>query len=179
MTPLKQIVDRLDQWWAEVSPRRRLDRGPANLFMLAGLMLPSLSIILRGPTPNSVLRDMPDALQIAMCFCIFVGCGIKLHGALSGMRWYFPKANLQTCYRWGYTGAPMATMGALVYGWFILSGTDNFLSALGGISTPLFGCGISVQAVMYWLESRRIERNERILIRQAKSEIRRESDSDS
>lgn len=133
--------------------------------MLIGLMLPSMSIILQGPTPNSVLADMPTWLQIAMCGCIFGGCGIKLHGALTGSRFYFPRTSLTTSYRWGYTGAPMATVGALVYGWFILSGTPTFLSALGGVSTPMFGIGISIQALFYWLESRRIARNERTLIR--------------
>jgi hypothetical protein len=73
----------------------------------------------------------------------------------------------------------MATMGCLVYGWFILSGTDTFLSALGGISTPMFGIGITIQAGFYWLESRRIERNERILTKQAKEVIEHERDSDS
>lgn len=151
----------LDQWWTDVSPRRRLDRNAGNMAMLVGLMLPSLSIVLQGPTPNSVLEDMPDGLQISMCACIFFGCGIKLHGALTGARWYLPKTTLTQSYRWGYIGAPMATAGCLVYGYYILSGTPTFLSALGGVATPLFGAGISIQALFYWLESRRISRNTR------------------
>lgn len=178
MNPLRWLIDRLDRWWIEVSPRRRLDRNAGNGFMLVGLMLPSLSIVLQGPTPNSVLEDMGDGLQITMCAAIFIGCGIKLHGVLSGSRWYFPKADLKTCYRWGYTGAPLAAMGCLVYGYYILSGTPNFLSALGGVATPMFGFGISVQAVLYWLESRRIERNEKILREQARAEIAYERDAD-
>jgi hypothetical protein len=157
------LLARLDRWWEENSPKRRLDRNSGNLFMLLGLMLPSLSIILQGPVPSSVLEDMPAGLQTAMCAFIFLGCGIKLHGVLSGTRWWFPHAALQKCYRWGYTGAPMATTGCLVYGYYILSGTPNFLSALGGVATPMFGLGISVQAVFYWLESRRIEHNELVL----------------
>jgi hypothetical protein len=155
----------LDQWWTEKSPKRRIDRNAGNMCMLLGLMLPSLAIILQGPIPNSILDDMPVALQLSMCVCIFSGCGIKLHGAMSGSRWYFPRTPLTKSYRWGYTGAPMATVGAFVYGWYILSGTPNYLSALGGVSTPMFGLGISIQAVFYWLESRRIERNQRVLIR--------------
>lgn len=172
------ILRRLDQWWTRVSPERRLDRSPANICMLIGLMLPALSIILQGPVPNSVLDDMPVWLQIAMCIAIFVGCGIKLHGALSGSRWYFPNTKLLKSYRWGYTGAPAASTGAFVYGWFILSGTPTFLSAMGGVSTPMFGLGISLQAGLYWLESRRIERNERILTEQARAEIADERDDD-
>lgn len=164
MTP-KAILSRLDAWWADISPRRRMDRNAGNLCMLIGLMLPSLSIVLQGPVPSSVLEDMPDALQVAMCACIFVGCGIKLHGSLSNSRWYFPKTTLKKAYRWGYTGAPIATVGTWVYGWFILSNTDNFLSALGGVATPIFGLGISIQAGFYWLESRRIDHNERVLIK--------------
>lgn len=172
MNPLQAWLARADQWWSDESPRRRLDRNAANMSMLIGLMLPTLSIILQGPTPNSVLADMPDPLQIAMCACIFSGCGIKLHGALAGSRWYCPRTPLKKSYRWGYTGAPVATMGCLVYGWFILAGTPTWLSALGGVATPIFGIGISIQAVFYWLESRRIARVERILIEQAKTEKR-------
>jgi hypothetical protein len=172
-----KLLARLDHWWSQTSPRRRLDRNAGNMCMLIGLMLPSLSIILQGPTPNSVLEDMPTGLQLAMCACIFIGCGIKLHGALSGSRWYLPRTPLKTSYRWGYTGAPAATMGAFVYGYFILSGTPTFLSALGGVSTPMFGLGISLQAVLYWLESRRIDRNERILTEQAKAEIADDRDN--
>lgn len=165
MTP-RNLLAHIDKRWADRAPQRRLDRNAANVCMLLGLMLPSMSIILQGPTPSSVLQDMPTGLQIGMCACIFIGCGIKLHGALAGSRFYFPHADLKTCYRWGYTGAPMATMGSFVYGYYILSGTSTFLSALGGVSTPMFGLGIAIQAVFYWLESRRIEHTEAILIEQ-------------
>ena len=171
MTPIQALLAAMDSWWSENSPKRRLDRNAGNLCMLIGLMFPCLSIILQGPVPNSALADMPNGLQIAMCVCIFGGCGIKLHGALSGMRFYFPKTPLKKSYRWGYTGAPVATMGCLVYGYFILSGTPNFLSALGGVATPMFGLGISIQAIFYWLESRRIARNEQVLTEQAIAEM--------
>lgn len=169
MTPRR--LTRLDRWWARRAQKRRIDRNAGNMFMLVGLILPSLSIILQGPTPNSALDDMPSNLQITMCVWIFLGCSIKLHGAVSGSRWYFPDAKLTSCYRWGYIGAPIATAGALVYGYFILSGTPTFLSALGGVSTPLFGIGISVQAFLYWLESRRISHRERDLRRVEKARI--------
>ena len=161
----------LDAWWEAVSPRRRLDRNAGNMCMLIGLMLPSLSIVLRGPVPNSVLADMPENLQIGMCACIFGGCSIKVHGALSGSRWYFPHTSLEQSYRWGYAGAPAATMGLWVYGYYTLSNTPNFWSALAAVATPLYGVGIGVQAVFYWLESRRIERNETILTEQLMNRI--------
>lgn len=176
MRLVRKWIEWLDLWWSINSPKRRIDHNAANLYMLAALILSSLSIVLQGPVPSSVLEDMPDGLQVAMCACISIGCSIKLHGALSGSRWYFPKTRLKKSYRWGYTGAPMATVGCLVYGWFILSGTDTFLSALGGVATPLFGIGISHQAVLYWLESRRIAHNEHALIEQAKEVIRHERD---
>lgn len=139
--------------------------------MLIGLMLPTLSIVLQGPVPNSALEDMHEGLQVAMCAAIFLGCGTKLHGALSGSKWYFPKTRLAKAYRWGYTGAPLATMGTWVYAYYILSGTETFWSALSGISTPMFGLGISIQALFYWLESRRIDNAEWILTRQAIQDI--------
>lgn len=153
-------ISSMDKWWDRVSPERRLDRNAGNIFMLVGLMMPSVSIVLRGPTPNSALNFMPSWLQIWMCVFIFAGCGLKLHGAFMGFRFYFPHARLANCYRWGFVGAPLATCGAWVYGWYILANTQDFWSAVQGVSTPMFGTGISVQAVIYWLEWRRIKRRE-------------------
>src|SRR5690348_9601538 len=99
---MRSPIGILDAWWARSSPERRLDRNAGNMCMLIGLMLPALSIVLQGPPPNSVLLGMGPHLQIAMCACIFIGCGIKLHGALSGSRWYFPKTKRAQSYRWGY-----------------------------------------------------------------------------
>lgn len=176
---IRKPFARIDQWWADRASRRRLDRNAGNLFMLMGLIMPSLSIILQGPVPNSVLEDMSNQLQVSMCVCIFIGCSIKLHGALSGSRWYFPHTTLRSAYKYGYIGAPIATAGALVYGWYILSGTPSFLSALGGVSTPLFGVGISVQAIFYWLESRRIEHREVVLTEELKARLTDELNHDS
>src|SRR6476661_402383 len=103
------VIKAMDDWWTRTSPQRRLDRNAGNMAMLIGLMLPTLSIVLQGPPPNSALDGMGTHLQISMCACIFLGCGIKLHGALSGSRWWFPKTKLAQSYRWGYIGAPLAT----------------------------------------------------------------------
>lgn len=177
---LRHPVTSLDNWWEDASPQRRIDFNFGNMGMLLGLMCPSLSIVLKGPVPNSALGMMSTGLQILMCVCIFGGCGMKLHGALSGRRFYFPGTPLKTCYRYGYSGAPIATMGALVYGWYILSNTENWSSALSGVSTPCFGIGISLQAVLYWLEYRRIQRNEPAALRDIRSAVRAdERDRDS
>lgn len=160
-----------DNWWARVSPNRRLDRNMGNMSMLIGLMLPSLAIVLTGPVPSSALMHMSDALQIWMCACIFFGCGIKLHGALSGSRWYFPHMPLKKSYSYGFIGAPVASAGLFVYGWFILSNTANFMSAMGAFLTPMLAAGISLQAIQYWLEYRRIDRNEQAMIAVAKKKI--------
>lgn len=153
----------LDGWWEDISPHRRLDFNFGNLSMLIGLMLPSLSIILTGPVPTSILTDMPEGLQVAMCACIFFGAGMKLHGALAGHRYWFPTMSVKRCYTYGYSGAPLASVGCITYGYYILSNTQNFWSALGGVATPLFGVGIMAQAFLYILEYRRIDRNERRL----------------
>lgn len=172
-------VQSADDWWLRVSPRRRLDRNAGNMFMLIGLMLPTLSIVLRGPTPNSVLNGMPEYLQVWMCAFIFGGCGLKLYGALSGFKYFRPNVHLKDCYKWGFIGAPLASTGAIVYGYYILSNTENFWSALSGVSTPMFGIGISVQAFFYWLEWRRIERNEHLYIREAKEHREAQDEPDS
>lgn len=145
-----------------------MDHSPANFCVLIGLMLPSLSIVLLGPSPTSVLTGMSSDMQVAMCACIFSGLAVKVHGALSHTRWWFPRTTLRRCYQLGYTGAPIAVGGLLVYGFYILSNTPTALSALGAVLTPFLGLGIGLQAVVYWLESRRIENNERALIREAK-----------
>lgn len=170
-------IEALDHWWFRVSPDRRLDRNAGNIAMLIGLMCPSLAIILTGPVPNSTLTAMPDWLQVWMCAFIFLGCGIKLHGALSGSRWWFPHKKLKDSYSMGFIGAPFAASGLWVYGWFILANTPNLFSALGGVLTPILGVGIGFQAVLYWLEWRRITRNEAIMIAEAKAHIQDDSDS--
>lgn len=150
----------MDRWWERVSPQRRIDFNLGNMFMLLGLLFPSLSIMLQGPVPNSTLSEMPEWLQVFMCVLIFFGCGMKLHGALAHRRFYFCNTSLKRCYRYGVAGAPAATSGLLVYGYFLLSSTPTFLSAMSTMGTTFFGIGISGQAVLYWLEARRIERNE-------------------
>lgn len=167
---VRHPVVSLDHWWMTIAPERRIDFNFGNMGMLFGLICSTLSIMLQGPIPNSILEGMSEQLQVMMCFCIFGGCGIKLHGALAGRRFWFPNMTLQRCYQLGYTGAPMATAGALVYGYYILNNafqqSDSytiFLSATSGVATPSFGIGISLQAVLYWLEARRIERNEKII----------------
>lgn len=147
----------LDRWWAKAAAKRRIDHNAANLCMLLALMGPSLSIVLRGPTPSSKLVEMSTGLQITMCACIFGGLAIKLHGALSGTRFWFPRTPLRQCYRFGYSGAPMACAGLFVYGWFLLHDTPTWTSAMGAIATPMFGLGIGIQGFFYWLESRRVE----------------------
>lgn len=172
---LRHPVKTLDQWWETASPERRIDFNFGNMFMLLGLIFPALSIVLTGPSPNSVLIVMPDWLQVWMCLSIFLGCSLKLHGALSGRKWWAPKTALARSYEYGVRGAPLASTGALVYGWYILSNTPNWPSALSGISTPMFGIGIALQAVLYWLEIRRIKHSEvkktRELLQQKRDEL--------
>lgn len=158
-------IHTLDAWWDKASKERRLDHSPSNLFMIVGLMLSSLSIILQGPSPSSAVIGMPIELQVAMCGCIFGGLTIKFEGALSHTRFYRRDRPLKKCYQRGYTGAPLASSGLFVYGWYILSNTPNWLSALGSVLVAFLGAGVSAQAVLYWLEARRIERNERALIK--------------
>lgn len=168
VTFVRHPIRTLDLWWLNHSKERRLDRGPANMCMLIGLMLPSMSIVLLGPTPTSALNEMPADLQMAMCLCIFTGCIMKMHGALSRSRFWFPRKPVKHCYQIGYRGAPIATSGLFVYSYFLLNITPNWLSALAVVLTPMLGLGIGLQAGTYWLEVRRIERDELALIRQAK-----------
>jgi hypothetical protein len=158
----------LDVWW-ETKERQRLDRNPANLCLLVGLLCASLSIILKGPSPTSRLILMSEDLQIAMCACIFIGCIIKLHGVLARSRFWFPHMSLKHCYQLGYNGAPIGSSGLFVYGFYLLEGTPNWTSALGTVLTPMLGLGLLLQGGVYWLESRRIERAEHQMILFAQS----------
>ena len=164
-----KLLEKLDNKWSKAYPKRRLDSNFGNLAVLLGLMLPSLSIVINGPVPTSVLRTMPDWLQILMCACIFFGCGMKLFGAMAGRHWFFSRIPLATCYRLGVTGAFPAFTGTTTYGYFIFSNTpDNVWSAVAAVSTPLFGIGVLLQAFLYWLEARRLEHNKEILFSQAR-----------
>lgn len=177
---LRHPIHSLDDWWAAAALVHRLDHNPANFCMIVGLLLSSLSIILQGPTPSSTLSMMSPELQIAMCTCIFSGLGIKLHGVFSHTRFWFPKKSLRKCYQNGYTGAPLATSGMLVYGYYIVSNTPTWLSALGSVLVGFLGIGVGAQGILYWLEARRIERNEATLIKvyqQAVTDNERHTDS--
>lgn len=167
---LRHPVESLNDWWARASPERRLDHNLANICTLIGLILPSLSIVLIGPVPSSALANMPPNLQIGMCACIFGGCATKLHGALSHTRFWFPNTPIRRCYQIGYSGAPAASAGLLVYGYFLMLNTVTWLSALGAVLTPMLGIGIGLQAVVYWLEARRIEHVELNMIREAQAD---------
>lgn len=171
-------VATLDLWWEEKRDHLRLDHYPANLCLLFGLIFASLSILLIGPTPSSNLMLMSDDLQIAMCACIFIGCMIKIQGVLSGSRFWFPRMSYRRCYQLGYNGAPIASAGLFVYGFFLLQGTPNWTSALGTVLTPLLGLGVLLQGGVYWLEARRIEHVERNMIRVAQQTIREADDDD-
>lgn len=170
-------VKDLDNWWFRVSPNRRLDRNAGNMFMLVGLMFPTAAIVIVGPVPNSALSGMPEWLQMWMCAFIFGGCATKLHGALSGFKYYRPKTTVKQAYSYGFIGAPFATSGLLVYGYFILANTPNWVAAVSGILTPMLGLGIGLQGVFYWLEFRRIQRNEDSMIEIAKAKVKDERDA--
>lgn len=167
-----KFVKRIDDWWDRTAPTRRLDRNGANMCMLIGLVLTSFSVIVIGPSPSSVIRDMTDHLQIAMCVCIFSGCLVKLFGALAHSRFFFPRMRVKTCYQIGVGGAPLASSGLFVYGWFLLENTPTWTSALGAVLTPMLGAGILIQSAFYLLEARRIGRNERLMIQDAKQVAR-------
>lgn len=153
----------IDRWWEMQSRKHRLDRNPANLCMLVGLMLSSLSIILKGPSPNSSLVSMSENLQIAMCACIFVGLGIKLYGLLIGSRWFRSSVSLRCAYQKGYQGAPVASAGMFVYGFYLIENTHDWTSAIGAVLTPLLGLGVLLQGGLYWIETRRIEHVEQAM----------------
>ncbi len=167
-----RFIARVDDWWDRTAPTRRLDRNGANMALLIGLVLSTFSIILIGPAPSSSLRHMSLGLQLGMSCCIFFGCLTKLHGALSHSRFWFPNTKIKTCYQIGFGGAPLASSGLFVYGWYLVENTPSWTSALSAVLTPLLGIGILVQSVFYLLEARRIGRNERLIIEQTKQVIR-------
>lgn len=161
---LRHPIQSLDIWWAVTADCRRLDHAPANACMIVGLMLSTMSILLQGPSPNSTLEGMTPDLQMFMCLCIFVGLGIKLHGALAHTRFFRRNMPLRKCYEYGYRGAPLASSGLFVYSWYIISNTVGWLSALGSVLVGFLGFGILLQGMAYWLESRRLETLEHQLI---------------
>ena|SRR6478752_2930935 len=171
----------MDEFWEHRSPKRRVDRIPSHIAMLIGLMLPTGAIILRGPAPTSAVADMSEVLQVSMCACIFIGCGIQLHGACLQAVWYpFRCRHIQNAYRWGVAGAPAIVAGLGVYTYYLFLATHgNVWGAISACLTPSLGIGIWFNAVMYWFEARRIERVENQLITRKVAEINDERNSHS
>lgn len=163
-----KVVDRLDGWWQHRSENRRLDRAPANLAIVVGLMVPAGSIALRGPASNSFIAGMATSTQIAMCSCIFVGLAICLHGMCMGSRFYFPDASLTRCYKKAAYGGPLAFVGLAVYTFFLATSTPDMWGTLNIFLTPALGLGIIGQMFLYWLDVRRIRNNKATFTESAK-----------
>lgn len=167
-----KLIKYVDDWWERTAPTRRLDRTGLSVCLLIGLMLSTLSILMLGPSPSSALRDMTNGLQVAMSLFIFSGCLINFFGTVAHSRFFLSRMKVKTCYQIGVAGAPLASSGLFVYGWFLLENTPTWTSALGAVLTPMLGTGILIQALFYLLEARRIGRNEAKMIDEAKRVIR-------
>jgi hypothetical protein len=161
-------VHSLDKWWETKFSALRLDHNISNFCVILGLIITALSTLILGSTPTSSLNVAPRSTEMAMCACIFIGLSIKMHGVLAHSRWYFPNTTLRRCYQFGYTGAPIASAGLFVYGFYLIEHTELWSSVIGACVTPFLGVGVLLQGGMYWLEARRMERAEREMIRIAK-----------
>lgn len=167
---MRSPIKALDVWWEKTSPKRRLDHHPLYVCVLVGLLGPALSIVMFGPLPASALAGMSDTLQVMLCTLLVMHSVIGLHAVFLGTRFYL-KGPLKRAYRLGYSAAPAGVASLFVYGVVVLANAFQsvsakimVMSALSGILTPLLGLGVALQALLFWLESRRIERNEKHII---------------
>lgn len=111
----------------------RLDHSRMYICVTFGLWITSLSLILVGPVPNSTISNLNEFTQMSMAGVIFVGTSIKLHGIISGTRFYKPNRDPRDYYSQAKWAAVATNVSMGVYVWSIFNYYgDLLLSTMGG-----------------------------------------------
>lgn len=148
----------LDRWWSGIaSGGHRLDREPYHLCVLLVFLCFSASLIAIGPVPNSSLSELSPNMQDALALFMFLGSALSLTGVAVGAP-IVPSVDRRNCYRLGILGAPLVTTSAWVLGGATIIGVESWSSALAAVAPPLLGLAVAVQAALFWLEIRRLDR---------------------
>lgn len=82
----------------------RIDHSRMYICTMFGLFFLSLSLLMVGPIPGSVLADMSAWTQAMLAVCNLVGSTICISGIMLGTRFFRPKTDIRVCYQIGEWG---------------------------------------------------------------------------
>lgn len=81
-------------------------------------------------------------------------------GSLLGSPWFFPKCLRKHSYMAGIIGIPLHAFATFYYGIVVMAESENPVSTLAGALAPCISIGVVINLFYFWLEIRRIARNE-------------------
>jgi hypothetical protein len=138
----------------------RLDHGPMYICVIVALFLWSLSLLIAGPVRYSIIDELNDTAQNWLGGGIFIGSSMCLTGIVLGTRFVRPHIDIRTCYAWGAAGTPAISIAVWVYFWAAVAGSlSPVLSGMSSAFSLLVPVGVVWNAINFWIERRRIERN--------------------
>jgi hypothetical protein len=153
------VIHKLDDWWETHSAGRRYDRGPMYFWMMVAALITGISLIILGPSPTGPVSKTDPSVQNILAWILTIGAGASTFAASTGSRFWFPRWSRVLSYGVGMVGIPLVCASMLFYGYAVLQNTPNFLSTVGGAFCPLLALGAAINAVYFYLEVRRINRN--------------------
>lgn len=138
----------------------RKDHGPMYVCVMIGLFGWSLSLLIAGPIRYSIIDELSDTAQNILAGSIFVGSSMCLTGIVLGTRFIRRNIDIRICYAWGAAGTPGVSVAVGVYFWAAVHGSVSpILSGMAGALSLMIPVGAVWNAVYFWRERRRIERN--------------------
>jgi hypothetical protein len=120
-----------------LSENPRLDHGPMYVSVMIGLMLVSLSLLITGPIPTSVIAELNTTTQNMLACVIFIGSVMCLIGAASATKYFRPNADIRSALGLGVGGSIPVAAAIEVY----------FIAIVAGASSPILSglsAGISL-----------------------------------
>lgn len=151
-------------------PTKRLDHSRMYICTMFGLFFLSLSLLIIGPIPGSVLDKWT---QIMLSVCTLVGSLICIVGIVLGTRVFRPKADIRICYQIGQWG--IVSICASMF--FYVIGVIDKVGHLFWGSTLSSALGLAILIGCAWVAIDFEYETER-LDRKFKSEVKRISENE-
>lgn len=85
-------------------PSQRLNHSRMYMCTIVGLFFMSMSLLIIGPIPGSVLGELDGWTQQTLTACVLLGSFICIAGFLTGTRVFRPKADIRIAYQIGKYG---------------------------------------------------------------------------
>jgi len=113
----------------------RPDHGPMYICVMIGLAMVSLSILIAGPVPTSVIADLSWTTQQLLASVIFIGSVMCIIGSSMCSKYFFPFADQRSAYAWGIGGSISTAISVELYFIFIVKGASS--PVLSGLAAGL------------------------------------------